>query len=416
MLQVLRSVLSPILSLILLMLGNGFSMTLVTLCLRLNQASNAVIGLTTAAYYAGFFIGSFRVEKFIQRIGHIRTYCTFASLLGAVSLLMGFWSEVWFWILCRFIIGVSMAGLFITIESWLLVKSTLKTRGEILSLYMISLYGSMALGQLLLELGEPNSLLPFAVIGALSCFSLLPVSLTRHGEPKMEEPSLLQLRQILKISPLGAIGSFLSGMVLASLYGLSPIFSQDIGMNLSEIAIFMGVSIFGGLLLQWPLGFLSDRSDRRIVILGASLCSAILAFFIGWLEYQYPYLLFGLAAFFGGFSFTLYPLSISHCCDALEPKDIVAATGALLIAYGMGAILGPLLAPLTMSWLGPQGLYYYFSFLALLLAATSLFRIFQKEPIPAEEKLPFTNLPRTTPLVGELDPRKEEHHEKKISS
>ncbi len=406
--SVLKNVTAPIVSLIILMTGSGLFMTLVTIRLRQEEINSIMIGAVTAAYYAGLFLGCFRAEKFIMKVGHIRAYSALAAFTAIICVLMGFWINPWLWILFRFLGGACLAGLFVSIESWLLVKSSEKTRGSILAVYMISLYGASAAGQFLLDIASPSSLTPFALVGALSSLSIIPLSLTKNKEPMLESHSLLSLKKLTQVSPLGFIGAFLSGMILAALYGLSPIYAQEIGMNLSEIATFMGISLLGGLTLQWPLGFLSDRRDRRIILCFASFSSAILAILIALTGYHFPHLVLLFTALFGGFSFTLYPLSISHACDFFQPKDIVGVTGALLLSYGIGAVMGPLVAPFLMKLFDPEGLYYYFAAISILLGLITLLRMAQKPPVPQREKLPFTNIPRTSPIAGELDPRQEE--------
>lgn len=383
-------------------------MTLVSLRLREERVDSFIIGIVTAAYYAGLFLGCFRVERFIMKVGHIRAYSALAAFTAVISMLMGFFVDPWLWVLFRFLGGLCLAGLFVSIESWLLVTSSEKTRGGILSLYMISLYGSSAAGQFLLDIAPPSSFVLFALISALSTLSIIPLTLTKNKEPALEGHSFLSLKKIIKASPLGFWGAFLSGLILSALYGLTPLYAEEIGMNLQEIATFMGLSLFGGLLLQWPLGFLSDKKDRRIIIVFASFAAAIFALLIAFTGHSFPTLLLISTTLFGGFSFTLYPLSISHACDFFKPKDLVGVTGILLLAYGVGAVLGPLLAPFMMKLFAARGLYYYFALVSILLGIIALLRIFQKPAVPSSEKLPFTNIPRTSPLVGELDPRQEE--------
>lgn len=405
--DLLRSVISPIISLVILVLGNGLFLTYVTVRLKLEGFSNFTIGVVSAAYYAGLFVGSIRANKLIERVGHIRAFCIFGSLLSVFTLLQGFYISSWSWTILRFFNGVMMAGLFITIESWLLVKSNLKTRGKILSLYMIALYSSQSAGQFLLNISNPISWVPYILVTILTCFSLIPVSITRTTAPVIEEPSYLNVIQLFKISPLGVIGCFLSGILLGTVYSISPLYAQEIGLTLSQIATFMGLTIFGGLVLQWPLGHLSDYIDRRKVLIIAGVFTFIISVAISFLGDMQLTILYILVWLFGGFSFTLYPICISHACDHLEPKHFVAATGGLLLSYGVGAIIGPLLAPILMKTFGPKGLFIYFSIIGAILSLYAIFKVFKTAPIPKEDKVPYANIPRTTPTVSELDPRNE---------
>ncbi|PIS01193.1 MAG: MFS transporter [Chlamydiae bacterium CG10_big_fil_rev_8_21_14_0_10_35_9] len=404
----LKSIISPIASLIILVAGNGLFMTYVTVRLRLEDYSTLIIGIVSAAYYAGMFVGSLRSNRLIERIGHIRAFATFASLLAVLTLLQGFYISSWSWTILRFFNGITMAGLFITIESWLLVRSSVDSRGKILSLYMIALYAAQSGGQFLLNVSDPISWTPYILIAILTSLSVIPVSITRTTAPYSEEPSYLNVVQLFKISPLGVIGCFLSGIFLGCVYGLNPVYAQEIGLNIPGIALFMSLTIFGGLVLQWPLGSLSDYIDRRKVLLIAGLITAGLSIVIAWIGDLHVILLYSLIFLFGGFSFTLYPICISHACDHLEPKDFVAATGGLLLSYGIGAILGPIIAPFSMKFFGPKGLFFFFAAISGALSIYTLYRLTKAPPIPVEEKLPYSNIPRTTPAVGELDPRSDE--------
>lgn len=410
MLGVLRSVISPIISLIILVMGSGLFMTYVTVRLRLEGYSSATVGIVSATYYAGLLLGSFRAEKIIARIGHIRAFASFASITSVCVMFQGLFVSGWLWGILRFIGGACMGGLFVAIESWLLVKSIPETRGKVLSIYMAAFYGAMAGGQFLLNISDPISLIPFAITVILSSFSVVPVSMTRTMAPVIQEPSFLNIFKLTKMAPLGMIGCTLSGMILGTVYGLLPVYAEEIQMNVTEIARLMSVTIFGGLVLQWPLGIISDHLDRRKVILISSVVTVILAVIIAILNNFIPLLLLILSGLFGGFSFALYPLCISHACDSVDHKDIVAATGGLLLAYSLGAIIGPLIAPYSITILGPKGLFIFFAIIAVLLSIAALFRIFQKPPIPEEEKVPYTNMPRTTPLASELDPRSDEEN------
>jgi len=403
----LKSIISPILSLIILLLGNGLFMTYVTVRLKIDEYSNGAIGFVSASFYAGVLIGSLYANRLIERIGHIRAFAVFASILSVVSLLQGFYVSVWSWSILRAINGAMMAGLFITIESWLLVKSTAEIRGKVLAIYMTALYASQSLGQFLLNVSDPLSWTPYILIAILTCLSIIPVSLTKAGDPVTSEPSYLKFSKLLKISPLGVVGCLLSGIMLGAVYGLAPLYAQEIGLDLKNISLFMSIVIFGGLVLQWPIGHVSDFIDRRKILLIAGFLTTIISILIAILDSYNIYLLFGLVFLFGGFSFTLYPLCISHTCDHLDPKDFVAATGGLMLAYGFGAIIGPLIAPLSFRLFGPKGLFIYFAIIAGGLAFYAFLRLLTKPPVPIEEKLPYANLPRTSPTVGELDPRSE---------
>ncbi|AIT64007.1 MFS transporter [Coxiella burnetii] len=405
MLSVLITVLSPLLSLVILTVGNGFFVTYVTVRLHLEGVPAWVIGAISAAYYAGLVFGSFRIEPFIIRVGHIRAYAAFASLVATTILLQALYINPWWWLILRLISGYCMAGLFITIESWLLVKSEKGTRGQVLSLYMISFYAAQALGQFLLSAGDLKGIVPFILAALLSSLSVVPLAMTRTATPHFEEPSALNFFQLYRISPVGIFGCFCSGLIMGAIYGLLPLYISQIQPETETIALLMGATIFGGMLLQYPVGKLSDALDRRKVILGVVALVLALSILITTPLSHALFILLILLFFFGGLTFTIYPLSISYALDYLQSKDTVAATQGLLLAYSVGATFGPLLGPGFMHLAGPRGLFFYFIAIGSLLTILVLWRSVTSPGVPKEEQQEFIPIPRTTPVGTELNPR-----------
>jgi MFS family permease len=409
-LNIARRVFSPLLGLFIFVLGSGMFTTLVTLRLSLEGSHSTVVGLMTGAYYAGLVVASFRVERFISRVGHIRAFSAFASLLSVISLLQGIFIYNSVWFVLRFVGGFATAGLFVVVESWLLALGTIKTRGQVLALYMMSLYAAQALGQFLINLGNPKTFILFAIAAILSSLSIIPLSMTRSRQPELQEPSLLDFKALYKASASGVIGCFIAGVLLGSIYGLLPLWAQEEIPGAINVSWIMALTITGGMLLQYPIGRLSDQIERRIVLLGISICIGIVSLIAIFCAHRNLYLAGVLAFIFGGFSFTLYPVSISQACDNLETKDVVAGTQALLLAYSIGAMVGPIIAPLFMRLLTPNGLWVYFSFIGFVVAVFFAWRRTQKTSAPSEEA--FISVPQTTPVVAELDPR---HDEKDIA-
>jgi len=402
--RIFSKVFPPLISLFILILGNGLFTTLLVIRLHIEGASSLVIGAMAGAYYAGLVCGSFRVEKFIVRVGHIRAFSAFASALGVVCLLQGMILSYWVWILLRLLGGFTTAGLFVVIESWLLILGTEKIRGQILALYMIALYGAQALGQFLINLGDPKALTLFAVTAMLSSLSVIPLAMTKVGQPQISEPSTLNFKKLYKASGSGVIGCFTAGLILGAVYGLLPLFiAQKTGYP-SEVAFFMAITILGGMALQYPVGKLSDHLERRTVLIVIALLAAItsvftlIGFHIVWLAVITLFL-------FGGVTFTLYPISTSQACDNLEPQNIVSGTQSLLLAYSIGATLGPFVAPAFIHYLGINGLFVYFIVTSLLLFIFFLWRRIHVPTKGQEEN--FISLPNTTPITSKLDPRGE---------
>jgi MFS family permease len=406
MLTVLCQVWLPLLSLVILTLGNGLFSTLLVLKLHHLAVSNLLIGSVGAAYYAGMVVGAFHTGKFILTSGHIRSYAGFASLTAVLTMIHGLFPDPYLWIVLRFLGGYCMAGLFVVIESWVLNSSTPVTRGQILSFYMVAIYGAQSLGQFLVGLSTITSLVPFVIASMLASLSVVPMTITKIEAPQFLEPEGLTLRQLIRVSPSGTLGCFVSGLVLGCIYGLLPAYGASSGLSTVQVAWLMGITILGGMLWQYPVGFLSDRLGRRIVTFAVTLCFMGSSLAIVLCSVQHVLILLSIAFAWGGFAFVLYPLSISHACDYLSSNKIVAATQGLLLAYGIGATVGPIIAPLFMRLLGNQGLMLYFTTTTGILAAFLLWRRTQKSAIPIKDQLIFVTVPAViSPIHNELDPR-----------
>ncbi len=396
------------LSLMILVMGSGFLMTLVPIRAGLEGFSPEISGYLASAYFAGILIGAIQINKVIEGVGHIRAFAFFASTVSALTLLQGIFVFPWVWVAIRFLFGLSMAGIFITIESWLLVKSSVKMRGTALSIYMTVFYAAQSTGQLFLGFFDSSTLLPFCFIVILASLSVLPLAITKTKAPIVEEHSVLSPVKLFKISPLAVIAAFFSGLILGPIYGLLPVFAQEAGYSVIQISWLMGSVIFGGLCFQWPIGAISDRVDRRKVLLVAAILACLLSLFVSLIpQMVFPKFLF-FSIFFGGFCFVIYPLSVSHGCDVVDAKDLVAATGAILLCYGVGSIIGPIVASFGMRLFGPEALFYYILVVTGTLSCITFYRMIVVPQVPAEEKLPYSNMPQTTPVASELDSRIEE--------
>lgn len=372
MLPLLKSLSPPLVSLIFMMMASGLFNTFVSLRLEMEGYSPEEIGIVTASLYTGVLIGSFWIGRWIAKVGHIRSFIVFALVLAAIVLAQAFWVHSWYWSVLRLIGGMCMAGVFIVIESWFLMQSGPSKRGVALSLYLAVFYVALSSGQLLIDAADPMGILPFCITAFFLLCSIIPISLSKTGVPVQAEHVRLSVGQLFRISPLGFIGSVVSGMLLAAVYGLVPIYAKESGMNISQIGVFMAVLIFGGFSLQWPMGKWADKSGRRKVLNIASFGTAILALALALLPPTATVPLFILAFIFGGFSFTIYPLSMAYACDGVKESQIVAVTGGFVLSYGIGAIIGPLLAPVAMQFLGSSGLFYFLGAITLALGFIGL--------------------------------------------
>lgn len=392
----------------LLMLAVGLLGTLLGVRMAEAGFSATITGLVMAAYFAGLVLGSLRGHKVILAVGHIRAFAAFASALSAATLAHVFDVDAWTWGALRLIEGFCMAGLYMCVESWLNERATNTTRGQILSFYMITTSVGMGLGQLLLNLPDPTGIGLFVVASILASLALVPVALTRMPGPVLPDVHAFGFRHLLRASPLGVLICCVSGTATGAFYGLGPLFAQRAGYGASDTALFMAATILGGMALMWPIGRLSDRFDRRHVILSLGIALTALALPVPMVMDFGLWPVLGLSAAAGGCMFTLYPMGVASANDHLEPHELVQAAAGLLLSYGVGAATGPLLAaPLMETAAGPGGLFMFLALGGLIVVVVTIWRMTMRPAVPLDEQAPFQAVARTTPVATELDPRGE---------
>lgn len=395
---------SLLLAIFTLMSGTGFMTTLVSLRLEASGHRAPVIGAVATAYFLGLTIGSLRVGRIIARVGHIRTFSAVLSLLSASTLAYSLGQHAAWWGMLRLIDGLCVASVYVCLESWLNDRADPASRGSVLAAYMIALYGGQAVGQYLLNLGGAE-ILPFVVAAMLISLASLPVTLTRMTGPAATEQAPLSIRRLYDASPLGFAGVGITGLMLGAFYALGAVYAQRMGLSVAATALFMSLVIAGGVALQWPLGWLSDRFDRRLVIVGAlagtALVSAAVAATPGW---GVPLMAFG--GLFGGLSFALYPLCVAHTNDHLDAQERVGASGGLVLVYSAGAAAGPLTGSTAML-VGAPGLFAWIGGCATIGLAFALWRLLRRPSVPGEQQQPYQILPRTTPMAAQLAPQAE---------
>lgn len=393
---------SLLLAIFMLMAGGGFMTSFVSLRLEAVGYRAPVIGAVSTAYFVGLTIGSLRVSRLIERVGHIRTFSAVVSLLSASTLAYSLGLNAGWWALLRLVDGLCVASVFVCLESWLNERAEPATRGSVLAAYMIALYAGQAVGQYLLNLdGAP--MLPFVVAAVLISLAVLPVCLTRMAGPAPGGQAALSIRQLYTASPLGLVGVGITGLMLGAFYALGTVYAQRQGMTLSATAFFMSVVIAGGVALQWPLGWLSDRYDRRRVIVGALLGAVAVGVLLSAISGSGAPLIV-LGALFGGLAFALYPLCVAHTNDHLSAAERVGASGGLVLVYSAGAALGPLAGSVAMLLLGPAGLFAWIASCAAAGLTFALWRQRRREPVPGERQQPYQHLPHTSPVAAQLDP------------
>ncbi len=408
MFGIIRSALALLVAVFLMMAGSGPLGSMISLRLDASAAVPVAVGIIMAAYFAGLTLGSLFAYRIVLRAGHIRAFTAFVSFLSATALVYAIHLDLGLWAMLRLAEGFCMAGVFVCIESWLNARATAQTRGRILALYMVSGYFGQAGGQFLLNLDDDTGFLPFVAISILLSVAVVPVALTRMSPPPLPDVASFSFRRLYRASPLGIVGTVASGLVLGSLYSLGPIFARAVGLDLSDTALFISVVIFGGVLLQWPLGRLSDRFDRRVVIV--CVMAGLLAVSLGTAATaglgRDPLLV--AAVLFGGAAYSLYPLCVAHTNDHLAQAERVSASGGLVLAYSIGATAGPLAASAVISVTGAQGLFLFTAAVGATTMAFGLWRMRVRPPVPSALQGRYQTLPQTTPVAAPLDPRGDE--------
>ena len=407
----LLSISALLMGCVMLYLGNGALGTLLGLRLAIDGYPTWIVGAVMSSYFVGIVAGGFFSHKLITGVGHIRAFSVLATIMSAATLAHPLLEDPIAWGILRFIQGYCMAGLAMCTESWLNERSTNDTRGRILSLYQIAVYLSQGIGQLLLNLGELSGFTLFVMSSILLSLALVPVAASKVQAPILPEPRRFGIRELYAVSPLGMFGSFASGLILGAFYSLAPLFAQMTGLSIADTTLFMGVVIIGGLLLQWPIGGLSDRLDRRTVLIGVSLATAAVCVGLILTSGSGLLPLLVLGTLFGGVTFTLYPLSVSHANDYIDPADLVPASGGLIIAYGIGATIGPLGAAAMIEIQGAIGLFTFVAAMSLGTAGFAIWRMTRRDAVPVDDQVPFQPVPRTSVIATEMDPRSEPEEE-----
>ena len=389
--------------------GQGLLNSLVPL--RLGQMGFAArdAGLVGAAYFTGFVGGVWYGALVVHRVGHIRAFGGFLALLASFALVLPLVPEVWAWAGVRFLHGGAIAAVAMVIESWLTAAAPRRWRGRILALYTMLTYGGFAAGQALLPLYDVAGFEAFSLAAILLALSSVPVVFSRRiRAPRMEEPHGVSLPALLRISPLSLVGSLASGLILGAFLALGPLFVARLGLGVEAVAVIMAAAMLGGVVFEWPIGHLSDIFDRRNTMILAGVIAAALAAAIALAGGTDLWLLAGLVALFGGLAFALYPLALAHAADRLgEGENMVPVATGLLVAYGLGAAVGPSLAGLAFDLAAGRGLFVYMTTVLALFAAFGAWRRLRRAAPEAARQGAYVAMPETegTAAMLELDPR-----------
>lgn len=390
----------------LLLLGGGLLGTLLSVQGSGHGFSDAVVGMVMSGYFVGFFFGTFLAPGIIRRIGHIRSFALFAAVATCAVLLHVVVVSALWWFVFRVVTGIALVALYTVIESWLSAQSEPEQRGRVFAVYMVVNLGALAIGQHLLRLDDGGALL-FALVAMLVCAAMIPVTLTRQAQPVLHETPRLNLLHLYRRVPTAVAGALFSGLAMGAFWALGPLFATRSGLVESQIAWFMSIGIIGGMVLQWPIGRLSDRHDRRFTLLAVALVSALVALAGGLASFgpQGPGLglLYGVMFLYGGLAFAIYPVSVAHLMDHLDPADLLQGSSTVLLLHGIGAALSPLLAGVLMGRFGPGALWIFFAIVQAMLAVSVAWRLLVRRRAAGYEGH-FLPMLRTTPAALDMIP------------
>jgi len=399
----LPTIAALLLSVAILVTGNGLQWTLIPVRASLDGFAPLEIGLLGSAYYLGFALGCLLGGRVIQRVGHIRAFTALTAIASTVVVTHALIASPAAWWVLRAITGFCFAGLYLIIESWLNERASNDNRGLVMAIYTMINLSVTIVGQMMLTLGDPADFPLFALASILISLAAVPVALTAARPPARLAQSRLRPAMLYTKSPVGVVGVLLAGVATGAFWSLGPAYAIELGADSAQVAIFMSITVLGGALVQWPLGRLSDRCDRRIVVVGLCVAGVVAALSLVLAGIGEQWVSRVLVAFFGASALPLYAICAAHAFDHIEAQDTVETSSGLLLANGAGAIAGPVMAAFFMGKAGPGGLFLATAFAHLLLAGFVIWRVRTSAPIPPAERSEF-DLATTAPTMVALTP------------
>jgi len=400
-----------------LMIAHGFQGNLLGVRSVIEEFNFVATGAMMSGYFVGYFAGASTIPKLIGKVGHIRVFAAFASLASLSILVHAVFVDPIVWTFARIITGFSIVSIFIVMESWLNDRANNRTRGKLLSIYMfITLFG-VSLGTLLLNFSSPEKYEPFILISLLLSLALIPILLTKRKAPKFKKLGYIDIKGLYKTSPLATVSMFCTGIIHSALFGLGAFYAASMNFTIFEISLLLFLITVSGGIFQWPIGYYSDKSDRRIIIIFCTFFSALfcaLAILASGISLENMYLatsigldkimFFIYVTLYAGMAIPLFTLNLAYVNDYISKEKFVAAGGGMQIIFGLGAMTGPLLCSLLMNKFGSNGFFVHLLFFHLVIGAFGLYRI-TKRTYRDNPESTFTPLPRNiTPLGIELDP------------
>ena len=400
-----------------MMIAHGLQMQIMGIRSVLEDFSVFTTGIFMSGYYVGYFVGSKTTPNFVSKVGHIRVFAAFASLASLSALVAVVYVNPLMWTISRFITGISLVSCYVVTESWLNDRATNKNRGQLLSAYMMVIYFGLALGMLLLNISKPEAYEPFILVSVLLSVALVPILLTKRPAPKFKKIETISILELYKISPLGSLSSFFTGIIHAAFFSLISVYATIAKFTLFETSILLFVATIACFLGQGPIGYFSDIFDRRRVIVITTFGSSLLALIailtsndpiqnIYYMdEFAFRKIIFFIAVgLYTSLCLPLFSLNLAHTNDFVPKSKFVAAGGGLQLIFGVGAISGPILCAIFMEWFGLNGLFVFLIIAHSIIGAFGLYRMKVRSTVENPDST-FTPIPATiTPAGLELDP------------
>ena len=377
MLNVLATSWPLLLGVMLLMVGNGVQGSLLGIRGAMEGFSTFELSVVMSSYYLGFLGGSRLAPEMIRRVGHVRVFAALGSLISAVLVLYPLLLDWTAWSVMRVVIGFSFSVIYVTAESWLNNTTANETRGQALSAYMIVQMLGIIASQVLLSFGDPLGFGLFIIPSVLVSLAFMPILLADTPAPAFDQIRPMSFRRLYKISPLGCVGMLLTGGVFSAMFGMASVWGALVGLSIGQIAAFVGALYVGGLLLQYPIGWISDRLDRRVLVVWMSAIGAAVMFVATAFQLPFEVVLI-VAVLLGGTINPLYSLLIAHANDVLNREDMAAASAGLIFLNGLGAIFGPLITGWLMEMIGPRGFFLFIGLLFAVLAGYAIWRMLRR--------------------------------------
>ena len=373
-----------------LMLGDGLQATLLAVRADQEGFSATVTGLIMSSFYIGFLSGSILAPGITAQVGHVRVFAAFAAMASAAILVHAVFIQVWIWIALRLVSGFCFAGLYVVAESWLNERATNQTRGKLLSVYMVVTYVGVGLGQLLLNLADPRGYPLFVLTSVLISIAVVPLLLSATESPRHERSVKIRMNELYRISPLGILGMFMVGLVTATFFALGPVHAQRLGLSITEISWFMTAAVIGTVLFQWPIGALSDRFDRRMVLTVTTALAGLSAIACIPLSRGDSLILLPAVGVFCGLALPLYSVCIAYINDHLKPSQMIAASGTLVLVGGLGAVAGPMVVAAIMDQFGNDWFFWCMGLAHLLTGLFGAWRMTRRRVLRKGPRLSVT--------------------------